>query len=71
MKIQKLKIINISSNGSLNFTHKITKTSTNNYIFSEKDLKNSFYSIKNSTKISSINKENFLIYKNKYIKKNV
>lgn len=66
--MQKFKTIKVFSNGSINFTYKIVKNSSNNYLFSEKDLKNSFYNKKKHNTIL-INKENFLNYKNKYIKK--
>lgn len=46
MEVHKLKIIQIFSDGSLNFTYKNTKDSLNNYIFLEKDLKNSPYTVK-------------------------
>ena len=66
MEVHKLKIIQIFSDGSLNFTYKNTKDSLNNYIFLEKDLKNSPYTVKKNKTLN--NNEYFSSYKNKYIK---
>jgi hypothetical protein len=66
MKIKKFKVIQIFSNGSIHFTFKSFKDSTNSHIFLEKDLKNFHYNVKIPKII--INNENFLNYKNKYTK---
>ena len=66
MEIHKLKIIQVFSNGSTNFTYKSFKDSVNNYTFLEKDLKNFHYNVKKNKTL--INNENFSNYKNKYIK---
>jgi hypothetical protein len=64
MKIKNYKIIQVFSNGSVNFTYKIFKNFSNNYTFLEKDLKNFSYNLKKNKILT--NTENFLNYKNKY-----
>lgn len=64
MAINKFKIIQVFSNGSLNFTYNNFKDLKKNYIFLEKDLKNSKYNEKKKTLMKN---NNFLDYKNKYI----
>jgi len=66
MKIQKLKIIQIFSNGSINFTYKSFNNLTS-CSFLEKDIKNFYLNLKKNHKIL-INTENFYSYKNKYLK---
>jgi len=66
MKLNKLKIIQVFSNGSINFIYKSYKDSTTNYIFLDKDLKNFNFNLKKHKNL--VKNESFFNYKNKFIK---
>jgi len=66
MKLNKLKIIQVFSNGSIIFIYKSYKDSTTNYIFLDKDLKNFNFNLKKHKNL--VKNESFFNYKNKFIK---
>lgn len=67
MVLNKFKIIQVFSNGSVNFCYKSCNI-PKSYIFKEKDNKNFYFNIKNLNNFTLTNKTPFSKYKTKYLK---